>query len=255
MALKIDRSPFEKHAPVSETFFAHLYRAEVSRSTAWRTRLDTTTNWAITSAAAVASLSFSRQAHHVMLLAGIALVTVFLWVEARRYRYYDLWARRVRLIETGYVVPRLRREGVPVDFHSQYATELSKPRLRVSALDSLSFRLRRTYAPILVLLLGAWVVKLDMHPTQARTFAELVERAHIGPVPGAVVWASWVLVLIAGALLWWHGYQRPLPPTELRAASRRTEERLASALQRLSRAGPVVPRARPERPSARQAEK
>lgn len=41
------------------------------------------------------------------------MVLTFLFMEARRYRYYDLWMRRVRLIEDGYGAPVLRRE--PVD--------------------------------------------------------------------------------------------------------------------------------------------
>ena len=48
---------------------AHLYRGEVYRSTIWRTRLDTTTNWSVVSLGAALSLSFSSsQASPVPLL-------------------------------------------------------------------------------------------------------------------------------------------------------------------------------------------
>ena len=36
---------------------AHLYRGEVYRSTIWRTRLDTTTNWAVVTLGVALSIS------------------------------------------------------------------------------------------------------------------------------------------------------------------------------------------------------
>lgn len=202
---------------ISEVTLAHLYRAEVQRSTVWRTRLDTTTNWAITSAAALISFTFTSVAiPHATLLVGAALIFTFLYVEARRYRYYDLWARRVRLMESGYLVPLMRREPVTVDFFSAFATELVRPRLHISTLDALSFRLRRTYAPIFVLLLGSWVVKLDLHPVPAQSFRDLIERANIGPVHGIVLWVAWAAAVIGFIALMIYGHRAPMPPTELR---------------------------------------
>jgi len=43
------------------------------------------------------------------------LVAVFLVMEARRYRYYEIWSSRVRVIETGYFAPMLAPESVPRD--------------------------------------------------------------------------------------------------------------------------------------------
>jgi uncharacterized membrane protein len=34
-------------SPADITALAHLYRGELYRNTVWRTRLDTTTNWAV----------------------------------------------------------------------------------------------------------------------------------------------------------------------------------------------------------------
>ena len=39
---------------------AHLYRGEIYRSTAWRNRLDNTTNWAVAGLGLAMSISFSR---------------------------------------------------------------------------------------------------------------------------------------------------------------------------------------------------
>jgi Predicted integral membrane protein (DUF2270) len=40
---------------------AHLYRSEVYRSTIWRTRLDTTTNWAVVTFGVALSLTFESR--------------------------------------------------------------------------------------------------------------------------------------------------------------------------------------------------
>ena len=84
MAERLRRTPGQLPG-ISEVTLAHIYRAEVARSTEWRTRLDTTTNWAITVAAAVVSFSFSAPASpHPTLLAGALLVFTFLVVDNYR---------------------------------------------------------------------------------------------------------------------------------------------------------------------------
>ena len=40
---------------------------------------------------------------------------VFLAIEARRYRYFDIWRTRVRQMEVSMYGPLLRLEGVRVD--------------------------------------------------------------------------------------------------------------------------------------------
>ena len=44
------------------TALSHLYRGELYRSTVWRTRLDTTTNWAVLTTGIALSLTFSSEA-------------------------------------------------------------------------------------------------------------------------------------------------------------------------------------------------
>ena len=43
------------------TALSHLYRGEVYRSTVWRTRLDTTTNWAVVTTGLALSMTFSSE--------------------------------------------------------------------------------------------------------------------------------------------------------------------------------------------------
>lgn len=228
-------------APViSEITLAHVYRAEVGRSTQWRLRLDTTTNWAITAAAAVISVTFSSvTAPPALLLVGAGLVSTLLVVEARRYRYYDLFARRVRLLEGSYLGALVRREPVSADFHAAFAAELVRPRFQLSLADSIIFRLRRTYWPIVGMLLGAWWLKLELHPSPATGMVEIAARAQTGPIPGslmlliwAVSWGTFVVMLVLSL-------RSPLPPTELRAPARRGTAPLGAAFRGVRPRGPI----------------
>lgn len=196
----------------------HLLRGELHRSDTWRTRLDTTTNWALTSSAAVISFTFaSVRAPHTILIAGGFLVLTFLFLEARRYRYYDLWIRRVRLLEDGFVAPALREEEPDRDALRELADLIDRPNLTVSGLDAAALRMRRTYAPIFLLLVAAWVFKLYEHPTNATSIEMMVDRAHIGPLSGPVVVVLGALVVAGLIALYAYSFRRPLPRGELRA--------------------------------------
>src|SRR6478672_2969316 len=105
--------PAESQSPASlmkrlspsefNTAMIHFYRGEVQRSNTWRNRLDTTTNWAVITAGATLSFVFSSPSNpHFVIPINSILVAIFLLMEARRYRYYEIWSSRVRIIETGY---------------------------------------------------------------------------------------------------------------------------------------------------------
>lgn len=82
------------------TALAHFYRGEIDRTNTWRQRLDQTTYWAIMIMAAVLTWAFSsRQNPHYLLLIGILVVGAFLGIEARRYRGYDIWRSRIRVLQ------------------------------------------------------------------------------------------------------------------------------------------------------------
>jgi uncharacterized membrane protein len=175
---------------------AHLYRGEVYRSTVWRTRLDSTTNWAVVTTGIALSATFSsaEASPLPMVLVGI-IVSVFLLFEARRYRYFNVWRARARLLETDFYVPIIRGEGVQLG--SGWAELLAKdycdPRYHISFARAIGRRLRRTYAWIFVIQAVAYYSKLAIHPTPLATLADLWERAAIGPIPGG-------LVIVAGVL-------------------------------------------------------
>ena len=91
---------------------AHLYPAEVYRSTVWRQRLDQTTNWAVISTGIGLSVSFaSAQASPFPIVLVGALCIVFLTLESRRYRFFYVWRFRARVLEIAFYVPMLRGQG------------------------------------------------------------------------------------------------------------------------------------------------
>src|SRR6187200_1792054 len=88
---------------------AHLYRGELYRSTVWRLRLDATTNWAVVTTGLALSLSFAAPDASSLPLALVGLlVAVFLTIEARRYRFHDMWRRRTHSLEVNLFSPILR---------------------------------------------------------------------------------------------------------------------------------------------------
>src|ERR1700731_2537047 len=93
------------------TLIAHYYRAEMARMSGWRDRIDRTTNWAITVAGAMVSVSLSTPtAHHGVLLFAMVLVLLLLVIEARRYRFFDVYRARVRRLERNYYAQILSPE-------------------------------------------------------------------------------------------------------------------------------------------------
>lgn len=175
---------------------AHLYRGEVYRSTIWRSRLDNTTNWSVVTTGLALSMSYanSEASELPLILVGL-LVSVFLILEARRYRYFNVWRARCRLLETDFYAPILRGEGPVMDgrWNTLLADDYHHPRFHVGMLVALGRRLRKNYLYILGVQAIAYLGKLSIHPTPLTSLSELVDRAAIGPVPG-------VAVLVVGVL-------------------------------------------------------
>lgn len=169
---------------------AHLYRGEVYRSTVWRTRLDNTTNWAVvTTGIALSATYASANASPLPLVLVGLLVVVFLMFEARRYRFFNVWRARARLLETDFFVPMLLGESVQRSgaWAELLAKDYREPRYHISYALAIGRRLRRNYAPILGIQALAYYAKLAIHPTAMQSFADLWERAAIGPIPGQLV--------------------------------------------------------------------
>jgi uncharacterized membrane protein len=187
--------------------FAHYYRAEIQRAISWRDRLDRTTNWAITVAAGILSVSLNQpEKHHGLLLFAMALVFLMLAIESRRYRFFDVYRRRVRMFETGYYGHIMAlsngRTGHPgeQEWLAQLGDNIRAPQVTLTLMEAMAHRLRRNYCWIFLILLAAWLLKVEgsLAFTQILTRpSDLHLQAEIGWTPG---WA--VLVLVLGFHAW-----------------------------------------------------
>jgi uncharacterized membrane protein len=190
---------------------AHYYRGEMSRMISWRDRIDRTTNWAITMVAAMLSLSLSTPtAHHGVLIFAMLLTFLLLSIESRRYRFFDVYRTRVRLIERNYYASVFsgREPAVSDEWMKEISKSLSKPGFVISLPQAMARRLRRNYGWIFVILLFAWIIKNTtavLQPGSAgfvHSTDKLVSNAAIGAIPGWLVLAgvaglhSWLLYLV-----------------------------------------------------------
>ena len=199
---------FRGHKLHSEEFSAALvefYRGEIQRANTWRTRLDTTTNWAVmTTAAAVLFALTGPGIHYSVIILCTFLVTFCLFIEARRYRYYELWSYRVRLMETDFFAAMLVPPYSPgPEWAESLAESLLQPGFSISLWEALGRRFRRNYMWLFLVLGATWVLKLFLHPSPALTWEAFVSRAALGPISG---WTMVVLGLIYNGLIFLVGF-------------------------------------------------
>ena len=190
------------------TAMVHFFRAEIQRANVWRQRLDTTTNWAVITTAAVISIAFSPNGTHVAILLNILLVTIFMLIEARRYRYYELWSYRVRLMETDFFAAMLVPPFHPsADWAETLSENLLHPQFPISILEAIGRRLRRNYLYIYGIILIAWLAILWLIPELAPSWEVFFSRAAIGPLPGQLVFlvvlGFMILLVILSAVTIW----------------------------------------------------
>ena len=193
------------------TVLAHYHRAEIARMAGWRDRIDRTTNWALTVAAAMMSVSLSTpSAHHSVLIFAMLLVSILLRIEARRYRFFDVYRSRVRLLERNYYANVLDPGG-PVEegWARVVGADLRQPTFHISFERARSRRLRRNYIWIYAILLLAWLLKITSGKLQpgaglseiAFSLHGTLENATLGPLPG------WLVILCVAAFYVWLAYQ------------------------------------------------
>ncbi|MBE0596161.1 MAG: DUF2270 domain-containing protein [Desulfuromonadales bacterium] len=181
------------------TALSHYYRAEVTRSLAWRDRLDLTTNWAVGAAAAFLGFSFAHpEIHHTLFLFAFAIVYVLLFVEARRYRFYDAYEYRVKLLHQNFIYGVLTGR---VDLEegsfwvAELASDLRHPQYKMDFSYAMGRRLLANYIYLFLLLTAGWLFKIKIHPLPASTWSHYFDQASLGGLPG------WVTFLLLTAFL------------------------------------------------------
>jgi uncharacterized membrane protein len=209
----------------------------VTRANTWRARLDATTNWAVATTAAALTFTFGApQNTHFVLLLALLLVLTFLYIEARRYRHYELWYYRVHLMETDFfaamLIPPFRPSS---DWAAQLAESLLHPTFPIARWEAIGWRFRRNYIWMISLLIISWLAKLAIHPTSAPDWFTMIGRASVGNVPG-----SWIVVAVGVV----YGVMIILAvAASIPASWRQTPGRLSKGVADRFRqtAGPLVP--------------
>ena len=185
------------------TILIHYYRAMVGRADIWRTRMDTTTNWAIGATAAILSFAWGDPSspHYVIHIASF-LTVIFLLLEARRLTFYHLWQQRALLLEREFIAPAVRENGSSPTHEAsleilerELAPHLGTTVPSMSIAKAAARRLRRVYVYLLGAQFLAWLVKLAIHPDPVSSIGELASRASVGMLPGAVMLAASVIAL------------------------------------------------------------
>lgn len=175
------------------------YRGELDRETTWRSRLDQTTTWSVTIVAAILTWAFSSVENpHYIILVGVLAVAMFLSVEARRYRDYDVYRSRVRLLQENLLVNALdpTTEIEHEDWRIQLSDDYRTPTLKITALEALSNRLRRIYLSLFTLLVFAWIFRITAF-VPAEQWLETASIATVpGPVTVTIVVLFYVLTLV-----------------------------------------------------------
>ncbi|HEX6765254.1 MAG TPA: DUF2270 domain-containing protein [Polyangiaceae bacterium] len=159
---------------------SHLYRGELGRMTAYRLRLDTTTNWALGTTAAMITFAVGHaEIPHSIFGLALLLDVMFLWLEASRFRTYEGIRRRVRLLEEGFFGPVLGGPEVH-GWESALASSLDDFKLPLTQWQAMSVRLRRSYLWLIASVYVGWYVKLSRQSNE-------LEAAALGPIPGFLV--------------------------------------------------------------------
>ena len=178
---------------------SHFYRGELGRIMVWRQRLDITTNWAITSSTAIITIAFSnRDVPHIIFFFNLLIVWVMLWIEARRYRFYDAFRARVRMLEAHFLVPMVmeNRDLLQGEWKKLVCEDLILPCFKISKFEAIGRRLKRNYIFIFILIMVAWVTKIFLHaPTAMNGFWSFYSALRVGHIP------AWLIAFIFVATL------------------------------------------------------
>ena len=219
--------------PVGAT--VHIYRGLMDRATSWRIRIDAPTNWAIITSGTAVSFVLGNAAHsHAVILLVMLLTFGLMVMETRRMRYYDLWGSWLRLLETEYYAPILRKNHVTAHetWQQTVINDMGYPHFKTTFGQLLGRRLRDNYLAIYCFLIMCWLIKLLIHPRPDVPMGPdtFVSHAAVGPFPGWIVLAIVLGFYTSLFLIMFVTYSVPKPSIEV-LSRERTLQKLASPMQ------------------------
>jgi uncharacterized membrane protein len=208
-----DTSPISNLArdlkdPCYVNAMSHFYRGELGRIMIWRQRLDMTTTWAITSTTTIVTVAFSfREIPHIVFFFNLLIVWMMLWIESRRYRFYDAFRGRVRMLEAHFLVAMVSRNPALLagEWQRLVCEDLILPTFKISKLEAVGRRLKRNYVFIIGIILVAWLTKVFMHAKPAiHSWEAFYAALAVGELPGWLVGSVLALTIILTTSLTWY---------------------------------------------------
>ncbi|MFV2089727.1 MAG: DUF2270 domain-containing protein [Pseudomonadales bacterium] len=184
---------------------AHFYRGELGRIMIWRQRLDVTTNWAIVGTTAMVTFALSDPEHTPLIfMFANFLVFLLLNIEARRYRFYDAFRARVRMLEAHFIMPVVMNSNKMLqgDWRKVMSEDLLVPTFKISRRMAVLRRYRRNYLWIFLIILMAWCTKIWIHAPDSHTFQGFIgAMGSHHPLPEALFWTLFGLTYLAVGIL------------------------------------------------------
>ncbi len=182
------------------TAMSHFYRGELGRIMSWRSRLDLTTTWAVTTTTSIVPLAFAwPQLPHIIFFFNLAIVWMMLWIEARSYRFYDAFRGRVRMLEAHFLVPMVlqNKQMLQGEWQKLVCEDLLLPSFKVTKLEALGRRLKRNYIFIFAIILVAWLTKIILHSAHPITGPiSFFDALAVGWIPAWFVAIMFVLTYV-----------------------------------------------------------
>lgn len=198
----------EINDPCYVNAMSHFYRGELGRIMVWRQRLDITTTWAITSTTTIITVAYSfRDIPHIIFFFNLVIVLMMLWIEARRYRFYDAFRGRVRMVESHFFVAILSRNPglLGGDWQRLVCEDLILPSFKITKLEAIGRRLKRNYVFIIAIIIVAWLTKIFMHAGHpVNSWRAFYGALSVGELPGWLVGTVLALTIIGTTSLVWY---------------------------------------------------
>ncbi len=202
MSSELDQKPLPCDSKDYYTVMVHFYRGELGRIMIWRQRLDVTTNWAILSMTGLITygLGDPKNTQLIFLFANVVCF-LLLVIEARRYRYYDAFRARVRMLEAHFLMPVVMRDAglLQGEWRKLMAEDLLMPTFKISRWTALVRRFKRNYLWIFCIIASAWVAKIWLHFENSHTPMGFINAIQHHSLPA---WFFWILfAIVYGTIL------------------------------------------------------
>src|SRR5438874_2432305 len=123
-----------------------------------------------------------------------------LWIESRRYRFYDAFRARVRMLEAHFLVPMVmeNRQMLQGEWKKLVCEDLILPSFKISKLEAIGRRLKRNYIFIFILIMVAWVTKIFLHaPVPMTSLHAFYGALRIGHIPAWLIAFVFVGTLVS----------------------------------------------------------